>query len=223
MAAKAKVLNKTTLDADKYSEIRSLANKLIEAIYVYKNLEPHIKRGKESLSQKCKEIFIEDLEQGEVNGNHNFSSEKGDLTVNFRLTNNADITQYRKTLILFLENYYDYLFEETTEIDITSSRRTRANQFQDYPGIFRLKLKESIRDKEAITLYNKMPHLFDLEIRDIKRYAEIFPQSVETTEKIYPKNGFIEKLGRIESSIKKRVLNVLKNFFEYNIETAIKS
>lgn len=223
MAAKAKVLNKTTLEADKYSKIRSLANKLIEAIYVYKNLEPHIKRGKESLSQRCKEIFIEDLEQGEINGNHNFSSGKGDLTVNFRLMNNADITQYQQTLLRFLGEHYNDLFDEVTEINITSSRRTKANQFQDYPGMFRLKLKESIRDKEMVMLYNKMPHLFDLEVRDVERYAEVFPQSVETTNKVYPKNGFIERLGRIESSIKKRVLNVLKSFFENNIETAIKS
>lgn len=222
MPAKAKTLSAKTLDGDKYTPIRSVANKIIEILGVLQTLEPAVKNAKASLSEQCQSIFFEDLDAGEVNGNHKFTSSKGELTVNFKLVPGADITQYQRTMLSYLGDHYEELFEEVEEIEITGSQRSMREQFKSYPGAFRLELKHTVTDEQMKQLYNKCPDLFVLVPREPERYAELFPRCVQKTTKVYPKGGFIERLGRIEGDLRKRVLNALRNFFEKNLETAIK-
>jgi len=222
MPAKAKTLSNKTLDGDQYAPIRNVANKIIEILGVLRALEPAVKAAKGTLTDQCREIFFTDLDAGEVNGNHVFKSTKGELTVNFKLASGADITQYQKTLLTYLGEHYEELFEEREEIAVTGSQRAMQEQFKDYPGAFRLELKHTVKDDDMKRLYKRCPEMFNLIPWDTERYANLFPKCVERDTKVYPKGGFIEKLGRVEGDLRKRVLKALQSFFEKNLEMAVK-
>lgn len=225
MSAKVKELNRSTVSSERFKEVKKVASKLIEAIAVNKKLYPFILQTKKQIGAECTDIFFEDLENGEINGNHEFNTLKGSLTVNFRLLDGAEVTEYRKTLITCLPDHYEDLFDEEDSTEITASQRTMKEQFKQSPGLFQFKVKDNVSDKQLEKLYKFMPDAFELEVRpdSIQRYAATHPKSVSVYKKVYCKNGFIEKLGRIEGDLRKRMLTTLKKFFEKNISTAVRS
>ena len=221
MAAKAKELTKQTIDEDKFKAIRAKANKVIEAAKACKVLTEFISANKTEINTVCREIFLQDLENGSINGNHIFSGPKGTMTINFKLMAKADITQYKRTLVSYLGERYVDLFMEEIEFE-PSSEEEFCEQIHEHPELFSLTMKPGVTMKELLKVYKTFPQLFTIRVRDKKRYAEVYPDLVEETKKVYPINGFIAKLGKIESTLMKRVINVLRKFFEDNLDSAIK-
>lgn len=214
MAAKEKEIKKIS-DKD-------LVDKLAKSLSVLKSLQKMTEELKQKLRRKCQDQFLRDIKKGKIYGNHTYKTENGPLTVNFRVAPESEITHYERSLASDLYDNWEKLFEETEEIIVSTTPQQTGKQFLVHPELFTLSLKPAVTMNQMLELYKKYPDLFDVNVRSKERYKEVYPNNVETKRKVFPKNGFIEKLGKIEENLRKRVLNSLSKYFEKYLETAIK-
>lgn len=216
MAAKEKEINR------KKGSIADIVLKLAKALSTLSQLQKITEDLKQRLRRHSRSRFLRDLKEGNINGNHVYNSEHGPVTVNFRVTPNADISQYESSLATEFEENWEKMFDEIEEIEVTASDKKIAKHFEDHPELFYLSIKPRVTMIQLHRLYKDHPKLFDINVRSKKRYKEVYPEYVEESKKIYPKNGFIERLGKVDDSLRKRVLNCLYKFFENNLEMSVK-
>ena len=223
MAAQEKNLSKTIKNQDTLDRITNLSKEILKSIDTSKELYKQLDLAKKSLNDVCTQIFLKDLEKGEIYGNHVIEVGDKKLTVNFRMSPESNISEYEKTLRAdFKDNYAD-LFVEVPKIEVTTAYPNQKIQFESHPELFTLSLKKSITMPEQVKIFKKHPECFELVIRDLERYAEVYPSSVETKKKIYPVNGILEKLANLEQDLRARIIKVLSKFFQKNLECAVKA
>jgi hypothetical protein len=222
MAAQEKNLSKSSVRNETLDRITKLSREILNSIKVSTELYKQLALAKKSLSEVCTQIFLKDLEKGEIYGNHVIEVGEEKLTVNFRMSPESNISEYEKTLRADFKNNYADLFVEVPTIEVTTAYPNQKIQFENHPELFTLSLKKSITMPEQVKIFKKHPECFELVIRDLERYAEVYPSSVETKKKIYPVNGILEKLANIEETLRKRIINVLSKFFQKNLECAVR-
>ena len=220
MAAKEKKITKKSVD--NFSPLKALATALVEAIGLMKKLSENISERKDKLRLLCQQVFLEDLAEGRVYGNHVFKTKNGKLTANFRVRSDASITQYRKSLSKDLGSHYNELFEEKDEITLVPGGKRFKREIKEHPELFKLELKRGITMADLLRVYHEFPNLFDIKVDSLERYAQVYDRGVIIDTKVYPRNGLLEKLGRIEDKLRKRALTVLSRWLEENLEVAIK-
>lgn len=221
MPAKVKEIRKQDVDGS-FAPVRRLVEKLIDAVTMQRALYDSVQENKDALRLLVHGIFMQDLSEGTINGNHTFETEKGDLTANFKVGANADISQYRKSLRADLGDDYGELFEETDKIEVTSQSSLWKRQIREHPELFTLTLRDNVTMDELLMLWEKHPELFNIGVYSQDRYQKVYPKHCKTDTKVRPRQGLLEKLGRLEGKLRKRVLTVLRRFLEENIEVAIK-
>jgi hypothetical protein len=223
MAAQEKNLSKSIKNAETLERITNLSKEILDGINTSVQLNKTLALAKKSLSDVCTLIFLKDLDKGEINGNYVVEVGDKKLTVNLRMSPQSNISEYEKALRAdFKDNYAD-LFVEVPTIEVTTAYPNQKIQFESHPELFTLSLKKSITMPEQVKIFKKHPECFELVIRDLERYAEVYPSSVETKKKIYPVNGILEKLANLEEDLRARIIKVLSKFFQKNLECAVRA
>ena len=222
MAAQEKNLNTTIKNQETLDKVSNLAKEILKSIKVSRDLYKELDLAKSRLTDTCIQIFLKDLGNGDIYGNHIIDVGDEKLTINFRMSPQSDISEYEKTLRAdFKDNYAD-LFVEIPTIEVTTAYPNQKIQFESHPELFVLSLKKSITMDQMVKIFKKYPDCFELVIRDKDRYADVYPSSVKTTKKIFPANGILEKLANLEQALRTRIINVLSKFFQKNLECAVK-
>jgi hypothetical protein len=223
MAAQEKNLTKSSIRNETLERITNLSKEILDGVSTSVELNKTLALAKKSLSDVCTQIFLKDLDKGEIYGNYVVEVGDRKLTVNLRMGPQANISEYEKTLRAdFKDNYAD-LFIEVPTIEVTTAYPNQKVQFDNHPELFSLCLKTSITMAEMKKVFKRFPECFELTIRDKVRYAEVYPSSVETKKKIYPVNGILEKLANLEQELRARIIRVLSKFFQKNLECAVKA
>jgi hypothetical protein len=222
MAAQEKNLTEALKGTETLQSLTSMASQVLSAIKVSKKLGDDLYLAKKALNEICTDIFLKDLENGLVYGNHVIDTKEGKLTINFRMSPESDISDYEKSLRAdFKDNYAD-LFVEVPNTEVTTAYPNQKIQFESHPELFVIVLKKGVTMGQMAKVFKKYPECFDLIIRDKERYAEVYPSSVDLTKKIFPVNGILEKLAGYELALRKRIITVLSKFFQKNLECAVK-
>jgi hypothetical protein len=223
MAATEKILSKdTVIDKKAFAIVEKYAKQIILGTQSVKSLQESLVKVKQVLNGICLELFQNDLKQGEIYGNHVIETSEGKLTVNFKMAQMADVSSYEETLKEGLKDNYGELFMNKPTIEVTTEYPNQKKQFVEHPELFILSLKKSVMMKDMVKIFAKYPEAFEIVIRDLERYSEVYPNSVKKTKKVYPKNGLLEKLEGISDTLKKKCINTLAKYFDKNMECAIK-
>jgi len=222
MAPQEKFLSKDNVDVKSFGKITELATQVINGITASTRLVTALDLSKKILKDMCLEIFQKDVKDGVVYGNHIIVTSVGNLMINFKMSPESDISEHEKTLRAEFKDDYAGLFRELPKIDVTTAYPNQKLQFQEHPELFTLTLRKNITMGDMAKLFKKTPDMFELQIRDKERYAEVYPLSVKTEKKVYPSHGFLEKLGNISDTLRKRCINILAKYFDKNLECAVK-
>lgn len=222
MASQEKILTMDNTDHKSLGKIIGLATQVLQGINSIKKLGTALDSAKKVLNDMCLEIFQEDIKNGEVFGNHIIVTPVGNLMINFKMSPESDISEHEKTLRAEFKDDYAGLFREFPKIDVTTAYPNQKIQFQEHPELFTLTLRKNITMGDMAKLFKKTPDMFELQIRDKERYAEVYPNSVKTEKKVYPNHGFLEKLGNLSDTLRKRAINILSKYFDKNLECASK-
>ena len=222
MSSQEKILSKDNVNVKSLDKMKALASQILKGINTSKELNVALTSTKKTLNEMCLEIFQRDIKKGEVYGNHVIETTDGKLIINFRMSPESNISEHEKVLRGEFKDNYAELFREIPTIEVTTAYPNQKPQFHDHPELFTLTLRKNITMGDMVKLFKKTPDLFEIAIRDKQRYAEVYPNSVEITKKVYPNHSLLEKLGDVSDTLRKRLINILSKYFERNLECAIK-
>lgn len=203
MAAKSKVIST--------EELITLAALIKQQHTQVAQLEDGLKANKLRLAQASMATFRTDLSQDapDVFGNHEYPTDSGNVTVNIKVGSKAPMPveingrPAIETLRQFFGSETDSLFETEDKIEVTADEIIKRTQACNHPELFTLGLKPQLTTQEMMQLISALPNLVTVNVNNLSAYATAYPQSVQKTQMVVAKNGFVEALGKLSETTRK--------------------
>ncbi len=174
---------------------------------------------KGELLDMSRRVFWQDLEAGEVYGNHEYDVGTERATVNFKCKSvKVDPIDgqaaHVKLKSVFGEEAYKKLFKEDEGIEVSvDDSRVRA-QFRESPDRFTLKVRTSLSQEALRELYMHNPKAFDVEPADLEDYAKSYPKCVKRAKSVKIANKFLETAGKLKEDVMDKAKGVLATLLQ---------
>jgi hypothetical protein len=209
MAAASRIIN----DEEKLA----LALKIKQQHAQIAQLTDEIELNKQALSLYSQDLFLADAgkEIPEVNGNHDYHTTEGTLTVNFKITGKLLNKVTREPLIvndrpaaeLLREKFgaeTDKLFSIDSDVKVISEESTRRSQIVEHPELFQIALN-SLTHEQMTRLMIEHPDYVTVLVPDPKAYGTVYPACVQKGLPVASfKAGFLEKYGKLSDVVRKK-------------------
>lgn len=209
--------------AGNYENAIRLAKSVKELHIMINQIQAEFTENKKNLGILSKEFFNADLSKKdpEIVGNYDYPLESGTVTVNFKIDGKPFETIKDKPAHEVLQSIFgehtEKLFGSIDEIHVNETQSKLVCQARKTPELFRVSIK-----REALPLIlREHPGSVEVEVIDLQKYAELYPESV--TKKTYAtfKPGFLETLSKIDNTIKKAARNLIKDLLKNTLQTAV--
>jgi len=184
--------------------------------------------NKASLSEYSKGIFVEDISKAvpEMNGNHEYHTSEGTVTVNFKIAGRAPKEINGRPAAEIIQEKFgtevDKMFVIDNDIRVLAPDNTQRAQACEHPELFAISLKPDLTHEQRMRLVAEHPDFLTVSVIDPKQYAVVYPGSIEKTPTATFKPGFIEALGKTNDMIKKNVRGLMKAILPNVIQIAVK-
>lgn len=187
-------------------------------------LKDTFETDKDKLSSHSKELFLKDISEGDIVGNHEYHTTDGTVTVNFKI-NGRPLTEINgKPAINILRDKFkesvDELFSQDTRIKVTPDEPKLRSQACAHPECFDIGLKP-LTHEEKMRLVAEHPDWITVQVTDLERYAEVYPACVEKETSVNFKQGFIESLSKLDTVVRKSAAGLLKALLPDVLQTAV--
>jgi hypothetical protein len=226
MAASSRVIDN--------EEKLTLANTIKQQHTQIAELTDEIESNKAILAAYSKEVFMQDVGQSIplVNGNHDYHTSEGTLTVNFkivgkllnRVTREPLIINERPAAEIIAEKFgaeTDKLFVIESDVKVTSDEATRRSQIVEHPELFQIALNP-LTHEQMTRLMIEHPDYVTVLVPDPKAYGVVYPACVEKGLPVASfKAGFLEKFGKLNDVVRKKAGGLMKALLPNVIQTTV--
>lgn len=163
----------------------------------------------------------------EVYGNHEIPVDNNDkVTVNFQIGSKTFEKIDDQPAAAVLKGIFNEDFEKIFDVRkshaVTATSPELDKQEQSYPELFGYALNPTATKEQLRDLYHKHPGMFVRMVVDTNRYAELFPDKVQTEEKVSTSRGFIEKVAKLDNHRLENAKAFLAGLFGSAVSTVIK-
>lgn len=229
MAAMSKVIDKTVLSENEAIALTELALLIQQQHTQIAQLTDGLKANKARLTEVSMRVFKADLDKDipEVNGNHEFHTDSGTVTVNYKIPATAHTPKEikgRPASEVLRERFgtsTDELFEIGDTVEVLTDERVLRTQAREHPELFRISLKEELTHQQLMQLVAAHPSMLTVQVTDPQQYARIYPDHVNKTPTVSFKAGFLETLGKLDNVIKRAVKGLLRVMLPEVVQTAV--
>jgi hypothetical protein len=215
MAAASKVVTPETTTPALANEAKTLAALIKQQHIQIKELSNGFVVNKKRLAEISSKVFVDDLSKDipEVYGNHEYETEAGNVSVNFKITGPSPKEINGKPAAEIIREKFkettDDLFEIGDVVTVTADEPLLFAQAIDHPEMFQVALKPEVTHADMIQLISAYPEMFRVSViqtpENLKKYAEVYPDTSTKTSVVHFKKGFIEALSKIPDVAKKSV------------------
>lgn len=239
MPAKSKVISDT--DVQNFEEILQVAE-LCKANHTeIARLTDELEGGKATLVDSCRTIFFKDLgavPEGDsfvledevtpdVFGNHEFHTDKGQVTVNFSVKKKT----FQKVggrpapevLKETFEDQYEKLFKEVPMKSVSASEEELRKYCLEHPTMFGFSIKPDTPKEKLADIYKLFPDVFDVYVSDIDAFEKEHENKVDTSTGVVTETSFLEKVGKLPENLRKKdtVKKFLVGLLGMNLTTKV--
>jgi hypothetical protein len=234
MAAKAKVIDATHMIAlaKDIKAKHALINRESDELEVLKTaltslaVEDFYKEAKSNSVDGKPTKVIEGVPA--IYGNFEIPVDNNDkVTVNFQVGAKSFTTIDDKPAASILKGMfgpqsYEKVFDEKKEHKVIAPEDQLDEQSGKKPELFGYGIRPDADTNALRNLYLSHPELFTRQVINLEKYAEAFPEGVETTTKVCIGSGFIEKVGKLDANILENAKRFLVGLFGATLKVAIK-
>lgn len=187
-----------------------------------------LEEDKKKLASKSRDVFFEDLnkENVEIAGSHDYYVEDDErVRVNFRVKSRPITEICKKDASEYLHktlgDYFDKLFEENKQHEITAEQEELRAQAADHPECFEIRLRQTLTHEQLFQLVSEHPDWVEVGVKDKDRYAEIYPEHTSTKTSVSAKKKFVEGIEKMEATLKKKTRRLMEAFLKPTLMPAV--
>lgn len=194
------------IDLEKDKATQVLVDRIKELHTILAQTEDELKVKKEALTEQSLNIFHEDaaLPTPDYRSSHEYHTDSGTVRVSFKVPAKEMKEVGKESATIFVERIFgdkaEKLFTYKKVITINASEKIISKQAGENSELFLISLKEDLTPDKLAVLVREHPECFQISVNDTKRYSEIYPKHATTATTISPKNGFIEKISKLEKA-----------------------
>ena len=162
-----------------------------------------------------------------VYGNHEVPVGNNDkVTVNFqtgaKVFKQVDDKPAKTVLKGIFHEDFDKIFVLKPYYEVTATDEDLNKHEDQYPELFGYGINPTVTKEKLRELYHKYPDLITRTVINTERYAELFPDKVNTVESVSTGNGFIEKVSKLDDQVLENAKNFLAGLFRDVLKVVIK-
>lgn len=181
-----------------------------------------LEADKNKLKDQSLDIFLNDIGEGVIHGNHDYSttdtSEPEIVRVNFKVKGRPMNKIGEKSAVEVIQplfsDSYEKLFREQEHVTVTADQETILEQASERPELFRITLKQDLSSEQLKSIVTMIPQHLQVSIANDSEYAKVFPGSVEKKTSVSVKNGFLDSLSKVDKIVLDRAKGFIKGFFK---------
>lgn len=208
------------IDLEKNDELQELVDRIKELHTLLAHTEDELKVKKGTLIERSLKTFHEDVASTtpDCRSSHEYHTDSGTVRVSFKLPS-IDIGEFGKEKATdFAKRVFgdkaEKLFKYKNKSEITASTKVMLKQAGSNPDLFKISLKDDLTPDKLAVLVREHPDFFAISVKDREAYMKNYPTHVEEKIAIVPKNGFIEKVSKLEKATLEKARVFLKKIFK---------
>lgn len=208
------------IDLDGNDDLQNLVDRIKDLHTLLAQTEDELKVKKGLLIDRSLKTFHEDvaLPTPDCRSSHEYHTDSGTVRVSFKLPS-IDIGEFGKEKATdFAERVFgdkaEKLFRYKDKSEITASEKAMLKQAGSNSDLFKVSLKDDLTPDKLAVLVREHPDCFAISVKDKEAYMEKYPTHVEKKTAIVPKNGFIEKVSKMEKATLEKARVFLKKIFK---------
>lgn len=215
------------INLDENDELKRLVERIKELHTVIAQSEDEIKEKKDKLGNQSLDLFHTDvaLPTPECNSSHEYHLESGTVRVSFKVPSNGMTQVGKESAIDFVKRVFgakaEKLFTFAKKVTVTASEKTILNQAGKNPDLFSITLKSGLTPDKLATLVREHSDCFNVSVTNKEKYAATYPLSTKTETSVAPKNGFIDKVSKLEKATLEAARVFLKKLFKDSVTAAV--
>jgi len=224
----AKVITEACLKNNgEYEKVVKLAETIKKRHTIINTETELIKNDKKSITGISTDMFFDDMgaEVPEVNGNHEYHTDDGIVRVNFKVKstdmNTINDKDAKTVLTSIFGDSYGSLFNESDRNVLKASQKDLFKQAGSTPELFRIKLKDGLSTSDLAKLVTSFPDMLEVGVKDLNRYTEEYPESIDTNTTVNIQKDFLKKLAKVDTPILAKAKKFLKTFLKTRITPAV--
>ena len=224
----AKVIDKNILGAD-FDKVNKLAANIKQHHTAINQAQEVIDSEKKEIIEVSRKIFFNDIDDAEkipeVVGNHEFHTEDGIVNINYRVKSPqmSDISGVPADKFLrdkVGDEPYEKLFDEVVTHTPGVTQDKMIEQSQMHPELFTIRLAE-LAPGQLAQLIQEHPTWIQIGIKDVKRYAEEYPDCVVKTTTVKAKAKFLDKVSKLDGVVRKKLRKFLSKFLQDTVDPVV--
>jgi len=223
-----KVIDETVIqDKDAYRNVQSLVSEIKRLHTLINETEETIDQKKKEIKKISTDIFFKSIDEPEIpefNSSHEFHTPEGVIRVSYKVKarplteiNGKPAEEITDTLF---KEHAEKLFSKESEYTVKSDDNTQRKQACEHPEVFRITLKD-LTVEQLSKLIIEHPEYLTVNITNLEKYAEIYPEHVDKTTTIKINNGFLDTVDKIDGILKVKARKFIVALLKPTLEPAV--